>query len=108
MSFLNMLNVKNCTPRVAERDAPTPAGRRRVRMNRQWRAFESFHSPLDPCPPRPKAYIVPPNQYYVMQPKGLRQYAPREALRRGTLWPDLYSPYERPFREGVSHGADGS
>jgi spore coat protein JA len=70
-------------------------------MDRQWRYYESYRSPFDPCPPcEPKAYIVPPNQFIVFQPKGLKQFAPREALRRGTLWPDLYSPYERPGRRG--------
>lgn len=58
----------------------------------QWREFEAYHSPFDPCPPRKKYYIIPPNLIDV-QPPGLKQYAPREALRRGTLWPDLYSPY---------------
>ncbi|MCL6516057.1 spore coat associated protein CotJA [Alicyclobacillus sp.] len=77
-------------------------------MDRQWRTYETYRSPFDPCAPRPKTYIVPPNQYYVMQPKGLRQFAPREALKRGTLWPDLYSPYERAHREGVADGEDGS
>jgi spore coat protein JA len=38
-------------------------------------------------------YIVPPNQYMTFQPAGLKQFSPREALRKGTLWPDLYSPY---------------
>ncbi|WDL96087.1 spore coat associated protein CotJA [Alicyclobacillus sp. ALC3] len=66
-------------------------------MDRQWRVYAPYRSPFDPCPPTdPKAFIVPPNQYVVFQPKGLRQFAPREALKRGTLWPDLYSPYDPP------------
>ncbi|MCF8567286.1 spore coat associated protein CotJA [Alicyclobacillus tolerans] len=64
-------------------------------MDRQWRVYYPYRSPFDPCPPLEKAYIVPPNQYVTFQPKGLKQYTPREALRRGTLWPDLYSPYDR-------------
>lgn len=66
-------------------------------MDRQWRVYQPYRSPMDPCPPlAPKAFIVPPNQYVITQSKGLRQYAPREALKRGTLWPDLYSPYDPP------------
>ncbi|RIV28699.1 spore coat associated protein CotJA [Alicyclobacillaceae bacterium I2511] len=66
----------------------------------QWHAYTPYSSALDPCPPRPKAYIVPPNQYVIFQPHGLRQFAPREALKRGTLWPELYSPYEHGDRGG--------
>lgn len=62
-------------------------------MDRQWRIHHPYHSPNDPCPPLPKAFIVPPNQYITVQPKGMKQFTPREALMRGTLWPDLYSPY---------------
>lgn len=69
-------------------------------MDRQWRPFDAYHSPLDPCQPLPKAYIVPPNQYIVFQKKGLKQFAPHEALKRGTLWPDLYSPYQPPTAGG--------
>jgi spore coat protein JA len=61
----------------------------------QERAWYPFVSPFDPCPPiRVKKYVVPPNQYILFQPPGLPQYPPREALKRGTLWPLLYSPYE--------------
>ncbi|MCL6549237.1 MAG: spore coat associated protein CotJA [Alicyclobacillus sp.] len=67
-------------------------------MDPQWRRHEPFRSPFDPCPPLPKAYIVPPNQYVVVQPPGMKQFSPREALQRGTLWPDLYSPYDPPLR----------
>lgn len=74
-------------------------------MDRQWRTYRAYHSPLDPCAPKePKAYIVPPNQYITVQPKGLRQFPPREALKRGTLWPDLYSPYRPPHAGGGHHG----
>jgi spore coat protein JA len=63
-------------------------------MDNQWRSYRPYHSPLDPCPPiGKKVYIVPPNQYITFQPAGLKQFSPREALRKGTLWPDLYSPY---------------
>lgn len=72
-------------------------------MDKQWRMYTPYHSPMDPCPPlSPKYYVVPPNQYVVVQPKALRQFAPREALRRGTLWPDLFSPYQSPYSDGGS------
>lgn len=69
-------------------------------MDRQWRAFDAYHSPLDPCPPRPKAYIVPPNQYVVVQATDMKQFSPFDALKHGTLWPDLYSPYDPPLKGG--------
>ncbi|MGZ9584718.1 spore coat associated protein CotJA [Paenibacillus marinisediminis] len=60
--------------------------------------YVPFSSPLDPCPPVPfKTYVVPPNQFIVFQPPNWPQYKPSEALRVGTLWPTLYSPY-RPRR----------
>jgi spore coat protein JA len=71
-------------------------------MDRQWRIYHPYRSPYDPCPPLPKAYIVPPNQYVIMQPKGMKQFSAREALQRGTLWPDLYSPYEPRYKGGVA------
>ncbi|MCL6445516.1 MAG: spore coat associated protein CotJA [Alicyclobacillus sp.] len=70
-------------------------------VDSQWRVYQPYRSPFDPCPPRAiKAFIVPPNQYVIVQPPGLRQFSPRDALRRGTLWPDLYSPYRSPWRGG--------
>jgi spore coat protein JA len=71
-------------------------------VDQQWRTYHPYHSPLDPCPPRPKSYVVPPNQYITYQVKGMKQFAPREALKRGTLWPDLYSPYDPPHRGGTA------
>lgn len=62
-------------------------------MDSQWREYASCRSPFDPCPPKRKAFIVSPNNFLKYQPKGLRQFTPREALSRGTLWPDLFSPY---------------
>ncbi|CAM3745325.1 spore coat associated protein CotJA [Alicyclobacillus pomorum] len=69
-------------------------------MDGQWRSHQPFRSPFDPCPPLPKAYVVPPNQYITYQPEGLKQFSPREALKHGTLWPDLYSPYEARYKRG--------
>jgi spore coat protein JA len=70
-------------------------------MDRQWRVHQPYRSPFDPCPPRPKAFIVSPNQYIVVQPKGMKQFSPRDALKHGTLWPDLYSPYSPPHKGGI-------
>ncbi|WP_284236929.1 spore coat associated protein CotJA [Paenibacillus glycanilyticus] len=41
-----------------------------------------------------KTYVVPPNQFIAYQPQGLPQYSIHEALKRGTLWPALYSNYQ--------------
>ncbi|ASS69225.1 spore coat associated protein CotJA [Paenibacillus sp. RUD330] len=60
-----------------------------------YREWFPFHGPFDPCPPiQVKTYVIPPNQYIPYQPMGLPQYPLEEALRLGTLWPALYSPYE--------------
>ncbi|MBA4601372.1 spore coat associated protein CotJA [Thermoactinomyces mirandus] len=60
----------------------------------QVRYWYPYISPLDPCPPqRVKYYVVPPNLFLGFQPANLPQYPPRKALKRGTLWPILYSPY---------------
>ncbi|HZG17484.1 MAG TPA: spore coat associated protein CotJA [Candidatus Bathyarchaeia archaeon] len=64
-------------------------------MQSQWRYWKPYISPFDPCPPQTvKRYVVPVNQYIVFQAPGLPQYPPHKALRRGTLWPSLYSPYD--------------
>lgn len=61
----------------------------------QYRVYYPFIGPFDPCPPiTAKTYVVPPNQFMGFQPMNLPQNPPREALRLGTLWPALYSPYE--------------
>lgn len=61
----------------------------------QLRKVPRYVSPFDPCKSLPfETYVVPPNQFIVFQPPNLPQFSPREALRRGTLWPMLYSPYE--------------
>jgi spore coat protein JA len=38
------------------------------------------------------------------QPVHLEQFSPMEALRKGTLWKDLYDYYENPYRGGDKHG----
>ena len=69
----------------------------------QWRTWKPYVSPWDPCPPiRVKSYVVPPNQWIPFQPMNLPQFPLDEALRRGTLWPALYSPY--PSRRAAKGG----
>jgi Spore coat associated protein JA (CotJA). len=75
--------------------------------SRKW--FYPYVSPFDPCPPlTPVSYETPVQLYLGFQPVGLRQYAPAEALKMGTLWPELYSPYVNPYqqlkREGDFNG----
>ncbi|USG67593.1 spore coat associated protein CotJA [Brevibacillus ruminantium] len=64
-------------------------------MYSQYRVYFPYISPFDPCPPqRVKSYVVPPQLFIQFQPPNLPQFSPREALQYGTLWPDLFSPYE--------------
>jgi spore coat protein JA len=58
--------------------------------------YYPYVSPYDPCPPiKVKTYPLPANLFLGFQPPNLPQYSPYEALKRGTLWPALYSPYEQ-------------
>ncbi|GIP39273.1 hypothetical protein J31TS4_25530 [Paenibacillus sp. J31TS4] len=60
----------------------------------QFRVYCPFIGPFDPCPPiREKVYSTPPNLFLGFQPPGLPQFNAHEALKLGTLWPALYSPY---------------
>ncbi len=64
----------------------------------QVHVYEPFIGPCDPCPPmKLKTYVLPPNLFIPYQPQGLPQYPIHEALRRGTLWPALYSSYQSKF-----------
>ncbi|HEY4391498.1 MAG TPA: spore coat associated protein CotJA [Paenibacillus sp.] len=47
-----------------------------------------------------KTYSTPPHLYMRFQPSNLPQFSPQEALRHGTLWPALYSPYESRWGKG--------
>lgn len=63
-------------------------------MHTQYKYWTPFVGPLDPCPPQTvKRYNTPPNLYMEFQPMNLPQFTPKEALKLGTLWPALYSPY---------------
>ncbi|MDQ0058097.1 spore coat associated protein CotJA [Paenibacillus harenae] len=60
----------------------------------QVRYYAPYIGPFDPCPPiRIKSYNVPPQLFIPFQPPNLQQFQPADALRLGTLWPALYSPY---------------
>lgn len=64
-------------------------------MNNQVRYYKPFISPLDPCPTiKVKSFSTPPQLFITFQPPNLPQFSPHEALRYGTLWPMLYSPYD--------------
>lgn len=64
-------------------------------MYTNYKTWTPFVGPHDPCPPiRVKTYSTPPNLYMGFQPPNFPQYSPAEALRKGTLWPALFSPYE--------------
>lgn len=69
----------------------------------QFKYWTPFVSPRDPCPPiKVKSYSTPPHLYLSFQPRGLPQFqTPEEALKHGTLWPQLYSPYPNP-QKGMS------
>jgi spore coat protein JA len=61
----------------------------------QVKSWRRTVSPFDPCPPQlVDTFVVPPNLYLGFQPPNLPQFSPQEALRKGTLWPILFSPYE--------------
>jgi spore coat protein JA len=63
-----------------------------IKQTREWFPYVS---PFDPCPPiLVKTYDTPPNLFIPYQPPNLPQFPPEEALRRGTLWPLLFSPYQ--------------
>lgn len=75
--------------------------------SRKW--FVPYVSKSDPCPPlTPVSYETPVQLYLGFQPEELRQFAPAEALRMGTLWPDLYSPYVNPYlQSGKENSSNG-
>ncbi|MFX3624481.1 MAG: spore coat associated protein CotJA [Ectobacillus sp.] len=64
------------------------------------KSYIPYHSPYDPCPPiGQKYYSTPPNLYVGFQPPNLEQFAPKEALKKGTLWPIFYDYYENPYKK---------
>ncbi|MEX2461715.1 MAG: spore coat associated protein CotJA [Paenibacillaceae bacterium] len=62
--------------------------------NSPFKVYETYVGSFDPCPPvHCKTYVTPANLYMSYQPMCLQQFSPTEALKKGTLWPALYSPY---------------
>lgn len=62
------------------------------------KTYTPYIGRYDPCQPiRVKTYETPAALYLGFQAPGLEQYAPKEALKKGTLWPALYSPYTNPY-----------
>ena len=58
---------------------------------------------LEPQSLEVKSYNTPPQLYIGFQPSGLPQYeTAKEALRHGTLWPLLFSPYPNPQKRSDS------
>lgn len=67
----------------------------------QYKYWRPYVSPFDPCKPiEVKSFSTPPQLYIGFQPQGLPQFSAQEALRAGTLWPLLVSPYPNP-QKGV-------
>ncbi|OZM57244.1 spore coat protein CotJA [Lottiidibacillus patelloidae] len=62
--------------------------------------YKPYIGKNNPCPPiTVKNYVTPPNLYIGFQPYGLQQYSPKEALKKGTLWPIFYDPYYSPYEK---------
>ena len=63
------------------------------------KSYTPYRGKFDPCPPIGQKYFsTPPNLYVGFQPPNLEQFTYREALRKGTLWPIFYDPYENPYK----------
>lgn len=76
-------------------------------MAKNIKSYKSIQGKFDPCPSIEKFYFTPPHLYIKFQKEGLKQYSPKEALKKGTLWPILYEYYETPYQSGgVSYSAD--
>lgn len=74
---------------------PNSTKEERDQVIKQYREYRPFVGPFDPCPPiLVKSYSTPAHLFLGFQPPNLPQFHPQEALKLGTLWPALYSPYE--------------
>ncbi|CAM4035715.1 spore coat associated protein CotJA [Bacillus cereus] len=70
-------------------------------MDKFMKSYIPYHGPNDPCPPIGKKYYsTPPHLFMGFQPPNLPQFPPKEALRKGTLWPAFYDFYENPYKKG--------
>jgi spore coat protein JA len=85
--------MPNPMPNLMPNLMPNPISNPIPNLN-QCKAYQVSHSPFDPCPPIGfRSYVIPPNVYMPVQPPGLPQFSPAEALRHGTLWPAYFSLY---------------
>ncbi|TQR14236.1 spore coat associated protein CotJA [Psychrobacillus soli] len=63
--------------------------------------YRPYISPRDPCPPiLVKTFVLPPQLFTNFQQPGLTQNSPEEALKQGSLWPQLVDGFSR--EEGIS------
>ncbi|AKO92455.1 spore coat associated protein CotJA [Priestia filamentosa] len=63
------------------------------------KSYRPFHSMYDPCRPiGTKYYSTPPQLYMGFQPPNMQQFPPKEALKKGTLWPAFWDYYENPYK----------
>lgn len=63
------------------------------------KAYKPFHGLFDPCRPiEIKYYSTPPNLYLGYQQPNMPQFSPKEALKKGTLWPAFWDYYENPYK----------
>ena len=60
---------------------------RRIRMIDVWQGCMQLVNPMMVQPELAKAYV--PYQQY------MASYSPEEALEKGTMFPELYRPYEK-------------
>lgn len=64
------------------------------------KTYRPFQSPFDPCPPiGVKYYSTPPHLYIGFQPPNMQQFPPKEALKKGTLWPFFWDYYDNPYEK---------
>lgn len=68
-------------------------------MNVNLKSYVPFQGKFDSCPQVIKYYSTPPHIYLGFQEAGLEQFAPKEALKKGTLWPIFYEYYENPYKK---------
>src|SRR3954463_1109249 len=64
-------------------------------MKNEVKVYHPIAGKFDPCTPiTEKTFVVPPQLFLEYQPMELPQYSTKEALKSGTLWPELFSSYE--------------
>ncbi|MFV0556351.1 MAG: spore coat associated protein CotJA [Lactovum sp.] len=69
-------------------------------MDNNVKSYYPVKGRYEPCPPITKYYSTPPHIYIGIQKEGLEQYSPKDALKKGTLWPIFYEYYLNPYKNG--------